>query len=88
MLNTYAESAMKNAIDDLVENFLVRVGGRRKQILLEAVCNILTGAACCADPDQTIEFNQEFVRYWNAKVAERGLNNMIRVRRVSVGEEN
>ena len=88
MLNPYAEAEMKSAIDDLIEYFLIRVGGRRKQILLEAVCNILTGAACCADPDQTLEFNQEFVRYWNAKVAEHGLNNTIRIRRVSVGDEN
>lgn len=80
MLNSYAEKNMKNAIDDLTENFLVRVGGRRKQILTEAICNILTGAACCAEPEQIREFNQEFARYWNAKVLERGLNNMIRIR--------
>ena len=79
---------MKRAIDDLVDYFLARVGGRRKQILSEAVCNILTGAACCDEPEQIREFNQEFVRYWNAKVAERGLNNTLRIRRVSVGEEN
>lgn len=88
MLNSYAEKEMKSAIDDLVEYFITRVGGRRKQILSEAVCHILTGAACCADPEQILEFNKEFVRYWNAQVSERGLNNNIRIRRVSVGEEN
>lgn len=88
MLNSYAENEMKSAIDDLVEYFLSRVGARRKQILSEAVCKLLTGAACCAEPEQIREFNQEYVRYWNAKVAERGLNNTLRIQRVSVGEEN
>ena len=97
MLNSYAEKEMKSAIDDLVEYFLTRVGGRRKQILSEAVCNLITGIASHVEhdlvdssvaSDRIREFNQEFVRYWNAKVLERGLNNTLRIRRVSVGEEN
>lgn len=89
MLNSYAEKEMKSAIDDLVEYFITRVGGRRKQILTEAICNLITGIASHVEhdlvdssdaSDRMREFNAEFAKYWNAKVSERGLNNMIRIR--------
>ena len=89
MISLYAERNMNIAIDDLVEYFLVRVGGRRKQILTEAICNPISGITSHVEhgsvdssdsSDRMREFNAAFVKYWNAKVMEHGLNNMIRFR--------